>query len=99
MNATPTTVDDTYRIVTDLLAAAEAGSSITLTPRQCLILAEKVSATRSKASAYLEAVVAQAGGRLHVDTRWLATASGGRVRYRPDHDRGHGGLLYNVEAP
>lgn len=88
-------VDDTYRIVSDLLGAADAGTNVTLTPRQCLILAEHLTRHRTRWAPYLEALVDQLGGRVHVDTRFLErSTAGSRVAYRPDHDAGHGGLLY-----
>lgn len=93
-------VDDTYRIVTDLLGAADAGTTVTLTPRQCLILAEHLTRNRTRWAPYLEAVVDQAGGRVHVDTRFLErSTAGSRIAYRPDHDAGHGGLLYLRDLP
>lgn len=93
-------VDDTYRIVADLLGAADAGTSVTLTPRQCLILAEHLTRKRTRWTPYLEALVDQLGGRVHVDTRFLVrSTAGSRIAYRPDHDAGQGGLLYLRSEP
>ena len=93
-------VDDTYRIVSDLLGAADAGTNVTLTPRQCLILAEHLTRKRTRWTPYLEALVDQLGGRVHVGTHYLArSTAGSRIAYRPDYDAGHGGLLYLRNDP
>lgn len=90
-------MDDTYRIVTELLHAAETGTRVIISPRQAAVLAGKLTKNRTKAAPYLEAAVRQCGGRLHVDTHNLAMSTGDRVKYQPDADAGSGGLLWIAE--
>lgn len=87
-------IDDAYKVVTDLLAAADAGQHVRLTPMQAAMVAQLVAKGRSKAAPYLEAAVRQVGGRLHIDTPNLIVSTGRKVKYLPDHDTGHGGVLY-----
>lgn len=92
-------IDDTYRVVTELLDAAEKGVAIRVGPKGALALAALVTKNRSNAAPYLEAAVRQCGGRLHLDTRHLAASTGAHVKYRPDHDHGSGGLLWIEDSP
>ena len=59
-------IDDTFKIVDELLGAAAAGAMIRLTPLQAATVAQLITKNRTKAAPYLEAAVRQCGGRLHV---------------------------------
>jgi len=87
-------IDDAYRVYEELSAAAEAGQHLRLTPWQCAQIAGMVVRGRSKAAPYLEAAVRQVGGRLHLDSLNLVRSTGSKVKYAPDHDAGHGGILW-----
>lgn len=89
--------DTRFKIVTELLAAAENGEGIALSPHQLLNIVGLLADHDLKPGLYLEAVVRQLGGSVHVDTRHLAEATGDGWEYTRDLRAGHGGVVKLTE--